>query len=99
MIDPLVCDAFKRLKDGMLMMEVDGVRIFFKEEITPGIICDLTLRSTNYNLMCKIEYDVRKEKVVMVSCNGFKGDKVKAKIEESLRRAGMLYSSWGGEMF
>jgi hypothetical protein len=44
MIDPLVCDAFKRLKDGTLMMEVDGVRIFFKEEITPGIICDLTFK-------------------------------------------------------
>jgi hypothetical protein len=37
--------------------------------------------------------DVRKEKVAIVSCNGFKGDKVKAKIKESIRRAGILYSS------
>jgi len=86
------CDVLKRLKDDILMMEVDSVKIFFKEEITPGVVCDLVLRSTNYNLTCKIEYDVRKKKVLAVSCNGFKGDKVKAKIEESLRREGILYS-------
>jgi len=93
MIDPLVCDVFRRLKDGLLMMEVDGVKIFFKEEITPGVICDLVLRSTNYNLMCKIAYETRKKKVLMVSCNGFKSEKVEAEIEESMRREGILYSS------
>jgi hypothetical protein len=85
------CNAFKRLNDGTLMIEVDRVRIFFKEEVTQGAISVFVLRSTNYNLVCKIEYDVRKKRVLVVSCNGFKSDKVKAKIEESLKKEGLFW--------
>jgi len=85
------CDTLKRLNDGKLMIEVDGVRILFKEEVTQGAIHVFILKSINYNLICKIEYDIRKKRVLIVSCNGFKSDKVKAKIEESLRKEGLLW--------
>ncbi|BBG24810.1 hypothetical protein IC006_2144 [Sulfuracidifex tepidarius] len=93
MIDPLNCDVFKRLTDGRLMIEVQGIRIFLKEEQTFGMVRDLTLKSTNYNLMCRIVFDERKEKVIIVSCKGFKSDIVKAMIEESMKRSGLLYVS------
>ena len=85
------CDTFKRLNDGKLMIEVDGVRILFKEEVTQGTIHVFILKSTNYNLICKMEYDIRKKRILIVSCNGFKSDKVKAKIEESLRKEGLFW--------
>jgi hypothetical protein len=85
------CDTLKRLNDGKLMIEVDGVRILFKEEVTQGAIHVFILKSTNYNLICKIEYDTRKKRVLIISCNGFKSDKVKAKIEESLRKEGLFW--------
>jgi len=85
---------FKKLEDGTLVMEVDGVRIFFKEEIIPGIIYKLKLRSINYNLVCEIDYDVGKKKIMSISCIGFKSDKVKAKLEEHVKIKGLFYSKW-----
>jgi len=92
-IDPISCDVFKRLPDGTIMIEVDRVKIFLKREGSPGIVEDLVLKSTNYNLKCRIECDQRKGKVILVECIGFKADKVKQAIEDSMRKAGMLYNT------
>ncbi|BCU68261.1 hypothetical protein HS7_16980 [Sulfolobales archaeon HS-7] len=93
MIDPLNCDIFKRSTDGRLLIEVQGIKIFLKQEQTFGMVHDLILKSTNYNLMCKIVCDERKGKVIMISCAGFKSDIVKIMIEESMKKAGLLYVS------
>jgi hypothetical protein len=85
---------FKTLEDGTVLIEVDGIKIFLKEEIVPGLVYKVILRAKNYNLVCTVEFDVMRKTVISVSCNGFKSDKVKSVIENYVKLVGADYSKW-----
>lgn len=86
------CSSVKRTIDNQLYIEIDGIRILYVESSTLGIIQELTLKSTNYNSICKISFDTRKGKVVYVECKGFKADKVKNALEKCFKEEGILYT-------
>jgi len=56
--------------------------MLYTVSFTPGILQEFVLKSTNYNSMCKIAFDVRKGKVIHVETIGFKANKVKIALEE-----------------
>ena len=87
------CGNVKSTKDNELYVEADKIRIFYTVNLTPGILQEFILNSTNYKSLCKVVFDTRKGKVVHVECVGFKADKVKVALEECFKEEGILYSA------
>lgn len=89
------CKEIKCTKGGEFCIEVDNIRIFYKQEVSFGIITEIVLNSTNFKSKCKIIIDTRKERVVSLECEGFKAEKVKNIIAECLREQGVKFSYSG----
>jgi len=87
------CSNIKLIKDNQLYIEVDRIRVLYTVSFTPGILQEYVLKSTNYNSMCRITFDVRKGKVIHIDCIGFKADKVKVMLEECFKEEGILYTA------
>ena len=87
------CGNVKCTKDNQFCIEVDGIRILYTVSFTPGMLQEFVLKSTNYNSICKIAFDVRKGKVIHVETIGFKADKVKTALEECFKEEGILYTA------
>ena len=86
------CSNVKHTIDNHLYIEVDGIRILYTMNFTPGILEEFALKSTNYNCFCKITFDTRKGKVIRVECSGFKAEKVRDALEECFKEEGILYT-------
>lgn len=86
------CKEVKCTKQGEFCIEVDNMRIFYKQEVSLGIISEILLNSTNFKSKCKISIDTRKGKVIQLECEGFKAEKVKNVIIECLKEQGLTVS-------
>ncbi|AWR93262.1 hypothetical protein [Acidianus brierleyi] len=87
------CNSVKCMKSGEFCVEVDNVKITFTLDFTLGPITEISLKSSNYKVNCKILFDSRKEKIISVDCYGFKADKICKSLKECFREKGLLYAS------
>ncbi|MCG3109364.1 hypothetical protein L3N51_01654 [Metallosphaera sp. J1] len=88
----LDCGAVKCMRTGEVCVEVDRVRVVYSVNVNPGILMEITLKGNNYSSTCRIIYDMRLDKVVDISCVGFKEERVKITLEECFKRKGILYA-------
>ncbi|ARM75273.1 hypothetical protein [Acidianus manzaensis] len=87
------CGNVKCMKTGEFCIEVDNVRIVYSINYEFGPIIEINLKSTNFKSNCKILFDVRKEKIIDISCYGFKDNKVKLALEGCFKEKNLLYKS------
>ncbi|MEM4131243.1 MAG: hypothetical protein QXU14_08370 [Metallosphaera sp.] len=85
------CNQVKVMRTGDLSVELDGVRCVYEVKSNLSPVMEITLKSRNYKSECKVLFDVRLDKVVSVSCEGVKQEKVRLTLEECFREKGLLY--------
>ena len=61
-----------------------GIELVYKVEIQSGIITRVTARCLNYNSLCKIEIDTRKNRIIYFECIGFEKDLIKKELQSKL---------------
>lgn len=61
-----------------------GIELVYKIEIQSGIITKAIVRCLNYNSICKIEIDTRKNRIIHFECIGFERDSIKKELQSKL---------------
>ena len=61
-----------------------GIELVYKVEIQSGIITRVIARCLNYNSLCKIEIDTRKNRIIYFECIGFEKDLIKKELQSKL---------------
>jgi len=77
--------------DNELYIIVGRIKLVYKISVTPGIIEEYILKSTNYKSLCKIVVDTRKGKIIHIDCVGVENDRVKDIISQCFKEQGLLY--------
>lgn len=58
-------------------LTINGIEVTYKVEVKPGVITSVIIKGLNYNSLCTLDIDTRKNRLLSLQCIGFEKDVVK----------------------